>query len=162
MTVAPPLVTLRSDGVVRKVGRCLSVSVLTTALSLSVLTTLTAAVAVTAWIANVLATAAGTVVSYRLNRQWVWDRHGASDPWREIVPFWALSFAGLLLSTLCVAAADHWATAVHLTGGAHTAVVLAASVGGYAALWIAEFVVLDRLLFGARRASRPMAEERAG
>jgi putative flippase GtrA len=155
-------VTLRSDGVVRKVARCLSVSVLTTALSLTVLATLTAAFAVAAWIANVLATAAGTVVSYRLNREWVWGRHGASDPWREVVPFWALSFAGLLLSTVCVATADRWASAVHLAGGVHTAVVLTASVAGYAALWIAEFVVLDRLLFGARcRASRRMTEERA-
>jgi hypothetical protein len=41
-------------------------------------------------------------------------------------------------------------------------VVLGASVAGYAALWIAEFVVFDRLLFGARRrASRSMTEERA-
>lgn len=162
MTVTSSLVPLRAHRAVRKVVRCLAVSVLTTLLSLTVLAALTTAAAMTAWVANVLATAAGTVVSYRLNREWVWGRHDASDPWREIVPFWALSFAGLAVSTLSVATADHWATAVHLTGAAHTAVVLAASVAGYAALWIAEFVVLDRLLFGARsRASRPMTEERA-
>jgi hypothetical protein len=51
---------------------------------------------------------------------------------------------------------------VHLAGAVHTGVVLVASVAGYAALWIAEFVVLDRLLFGARRrAPRPSSEERA-
>lgn len=162
MTVAQPLAPLRTHDAVRKVARCLSVSVLTTVLSLTVLAALTTTLAMAAWVANVIATAAGTVVSYRLNREWVWGRRDASDPWREVVPFWALSFAGLALSTLCVATADHWATAVHLTGGAHTAVVLGASVAGYAALWIAEFIVLDRLVFGARGgASRSMTEERA-
>jgi putative flippase GtrA len=162
VTITQPLVNLHTDGPARRVVRCLSVSVLTTVLSLTVLATLTVALAMTAWLANVIATAAGTVVSYRLNREWVWGRHDASDPWREVVPFWALSFAGLALSTLFVATADRWASAVHLDGALHTGVVLVASVAGYAALWIAEFIVLDRLLFGARRgASRPSTEERA-
>jgi len=163
MTLIQPLVSVRADGPARRVVRCLSVSVLTTTLSLTALAILTAGVAMTAWVANVVATAAGTVVSYRLNRRWVWGRRDASDPWREVVPFWALSFAGLALSTAAVATADHWATAVHLTGGMHTGVVLVASVAGYAALWIAQFVVLEHLLFGARaRAPRhPRTEERA-
>jgi putative flippase GtrA len=50
-------------------------------------------------VANVLATAVGTVRSYVLNRRWVWGRDGASDLWREVVPFWIPSFSGLVLST---------------------------------------------------------------
>jgi len=163
VTLTQRLVRLRVDGPARRVVRCLSVSVLTTGLSLTVLAFLSGAMAVTAWVANVAATGAGTVVSYRLNRAWVWGRHDASDPWREVAPFWALSFAGLALSTTAVVLADRWATAVHLTGGIHTGVVLVASVTGYAALWVAQFIVLERLLFGARaRAPRhPTTEERA-
>ncbi len=115
MSVASPLLTrFRSDGLPRRVVRCMSVSVLTTAISLVTLAVLATWFAVTAWVANVAATALGTVVSYRLNRSWVWHRSDASDVWREVLPFWALSFAGLILSTLFVAAADDWATAAHL------------------------------------------------
>jgi putative flippase GtrA len=151
MSVAAPLLTrARADGLAQRVARCFSVSVVTTAISLATLAVLTARFEMAAWVANVVATALGTLVSYRLNRQWVWHRSDASDPWREIVPFWAMSFAGLLLSTVLVAGADAWAGAAHLDGGLHTVAVLAASVSGYAALWVAEFLVLDRVLFAAK------------
>jgi putative flippase GtrA len=132
--------------------RCLSVSVLTTVLTLATLAALTTLLALTAWVSNVVATAIGTVVSYRLNRRWVWNRHDASDPWREVAPFWVLSFTGLVLSTVAVAAADRWAQAIHLTGAPRTFAVLAASVAGYAVLWIAQFVVLERVVFANRPA----------
>ncbi len=147
------------DGLARRVWRCFSVSLLTTGLSLATLAALTTALAVTAWAANVVATAIGTVVSYHLNRRWVWSRRDASDPWHEVVPFWAMSFAGLVLSTVAVAAADTWAHSVHLTGDWRTLAVLTASVAGYAALWIAQFVILERVLFGGHPA-RPVAPPR--
>jgi putative flippase GtrA len=168
MTVlSQPLATIRVDGVARRVVRCFSVSLLTTGLSLATLAVLTTSLAVTAWAANVVATGLGTVVSYRLNRRWVWSRSGASDPWREVLPFWVLSFAGLVLSTVAVAGADAWARTTHLTGAPHTVAVLAASVAGYAVLWVAQFAVLERVLFAARpavaaatRKSRPSMFER--
>jgi putative flippase GtrA len=151
MTAAPqPLVGVRIEGLARRVVRCFSVSVLTTGLGLATLAVLTTSLAVTAWAANVVATALGTAVSYRLNRRWVWSRHDAGDPWREVVPFWAMSFAGLVLSTVAVAAADTWAHTTHLTGVPHTLTVLTASVAGYAVLWIAQFIVLERVLFAER------------
>jgi putative flippase GtrA len=151
---------LARDRLAVRVMRCLSVSVLTTGLSLTVLGVATAALGLTAWVANVVATGLGTVVSYRLNRAWVWGRRDRSDPWREVLPFWALSFAGLALSTLAVAGADRWASAMQLGGAVRTGVVLLASVAGYAALWVAQFVVLERVLFGRRHAdaaTRPVA-----
>ena len=161
MSVAAPLLTrVRADGLARRVVRCFSVSVLTTGLSLVTLAALTAGFAVTAWIANVGATALGTVVSYRLNRSWVWHRSEASDLWREVLPFWTLSFAGLILSTVFVAVADRSATAAHLAPGVHTGVVLVASVAGYAALWLAEFVVLERVLFAGQPRALPVCPAR--
>src|ERR1039457_4247196 len=110
MTSLPQLFArLRVGGVARRVVRCFSVSVLTTGLSLATLAVLPTSLAVTAWTANVVAPALGTAVSYRLNRRWVWSRHGASDPWREVAPFWVLAFAGLVLSSLAVAGTDAWA-----------------------------------------------------
>ena len=154
MSVAAPLLTrARADRLSGRVARCLSVSVLTTGIGLTTLAVLTAGFAMTAWIANVAATALGTLVSYRLNRRWVWRRRDPSDPWREVLPFWALSFAGLLASTVLVAGVDAWASAAHLDPAVRTAAVLAASVSGYAALWIAEFVLLERVLFATKHPS---------
>jgi putative flippase GtrA len=159
--VSTPAVS-RLDGLVQRVLRCFSVSLLTTALSLTTLAMLTASLAATAWVANIVATAIGTMVSYRLNRRWVWGRRDASDPWREVVPFWVMSFAGLVLSTAAVATADAWAGSLHLSGDWRTLAVLTASVAGYAVLWVAQFVVLERVLFApcpSRRVipARPVA-----
>src|SRR5262249_50944591 len=103
---------------------------------------------VRAWLTNVIATAVGTVPSYALNRRWVWGRRGASDPWREVMPFWVMSFAGLLLSTVAVDAADALARDLAVGQPLHMAALLAANVGSFGALWVAQFIVLDRVLFG--------------
>lgn len=148
---APAGSARRSGGVVGRMARCLSVSVLTTLLSLVTLAVLVGWWGTTPWLANVIATAAGTVPSFLLNRRWVWGREGSGDLWREVVPFWALSFAGLVLSTAAVAAAAAWASSIGLVGPNRTAVLLLANVGSFAVLWIGQFLVLDRVLFGPPR-----------
>jgi putative flippase GtrA len=126
---------------------CMSVSVITTSLSLTVLAVLTAGFSVKAWVANVIATAVATVPSYRLNRRWVWRKHVASDPLREVLPFWMLAAAGLILSTIAVAAADSWARSEHLTKNTRTFALLFANLAAFGSLWIIQFVILDRVLF---------------
>ncbi len=138
----------RSGGVFGRMARCLSVSVLTTLLSLVTLALLVGWWGTTPWVANVIATAVGTVPSYVLNRRWVWGRDGSGDVWREVVPFWVLSFSGLVLSTAAVATADAWASSIGLVGPTRTAVLLLANVGSFAVLWVGQFLVLDRVLFG--------------
>jgi putative flippase GtrA len=128
--------------------RCMSVSVLTTAMSLVSLVVLTAFLGVGAMTANVVTTALATIPSYQLNRRWTWARTDASDLWREVVPFWALSFAGLALSTVTVGIAAHWAAALHLATGMRTVAVLVGHLGGFGLLWVVQFVLLDRVLFG--------------
>src|SRR4051794_9676583 len=102
--------------------------------------------------ANVITTGLATVPSYHLNRRWTWQRRDSSDPWREIAPFWALSFAGLALSTVTVGIADRWAARMSLAPAPHTAAVLAGHLGGFGLLWIAQFFLLDRVLFARRDA----------
>ena len=129
-------------------------SVVTTALTLVSLVVLTTA-GVAPMTANLVATSLATVLSYQLNRRWTWNRRGTSDLWREVVPFWALSFAGLALSTVTVGIADQWAARAHVAGVGRTAAVLAGHLGGFGLLWIVQFVVLDRLVFGQPDQSRP-------
>ncbi len=142
-----------------RLARCMGVSVTTTVLSLSVLGFLTLATELPAASANVLATLAGIAPSYVLNRRWVWGHRDASDPWREIVPFCVLAVAGLVLSTAAVAWVATWAGGLGLTGLGRTAAILAANLSAFGALWLAQFVVMDRLLFGRRASRRRVSAE---
>jgi putative flippase GtrA len=147
--------------VIAKLLRYASVSAIATAVSLIILGVLVASGAAPPGWANVIATAAGTVPSFELNRRWVWGKRGRRSCGREIGPFCALSFLGLALSTIAVNAASNWATAAGLGVGARTLVAEAANITTFGTLWVAQFVILDRVLFRTRR-SQDVTEQPAG
>jgi putative flippase GtrA len=124
-----------------------TVSIIATVTSMTVLGVLVTATAIPAGLANMIATAVGTVPSFELNRRWVWGKTGTRSLRGEVGPFWALSFAGLALSTLTVSLAAAWTAHVGITGSSRTAVIELASVAAFGALWIAQFLILDRILF---------------
>jgi len=128
--------------------RYAGVSVIATLTSLTVLGVLVGALGVGAVVANLAATAIGTVPSYELNRRWVWRAETQRSIGREVVPFCALSFAGLLVSTLTV----HIASSLSSRSGQliHTGAVEFANVAAYGSLWVVQFLLLDRVLFGPR------------
>jgi putative flippase GtrA len=126
----------------------MSVSVVTTVISVLTLATATAGFGITAWVANVIATTMATGPSYYLNRRWTWGKTDASHPWREVLPFWILSFAGLALSTIAVGVTDAWTAGAHLAPPVHTMTLLFAHLSGFGILWVAQFILLDRVLFG--------------
>jgi putative flippase GtrA len=128
-----------------------AVSIISTCVGLGVLGALVATAVLSAGWANVVATAVGTVPSFELNRRWVWRKSGRRSLLGEIAPFWVLSFSGLALSTLTVVVVAGWATAHGLGTAARTVTVEGAHLAGFAALWIVQFLVLDRFLFGRRR-----------
>jgi putative flippase GtrA len=136
-------------GLATRLVRCFGVSVVTTVISVSTLVVASAGLGMRAWFANILATSVATVPSYHLNRQWTWGKRGVSDPWREVMPFWALAFAGLALSTLFVALTDPWMTHLHADLAVHTGAVVGAHLSGFGVLWAVQFVLLDRVLFRA-------------
>jgi putative flippase GtrA len=130
--------------------RYATVSIIATVTSMTVLGVLVTRTAVPAGFANVIATAVGTVPSFELNRRWVWRRTGRRSMRGEVGPFWALSFAGLALSTLTVSLAAAWAAHAGVTGTARTFVIETANVAAFGSLWIAQFLILDRILFRSR------------
>jgi putative flippase GtrA len=143
-------------GFLGKLVRCAGVSAATTALSLSILVALVQFGGVRPAYANVAATFAGIGPSFALNRRWVWKRAGRGHLVREVLPFWAFSLTGLALSTLAVDSVAH----VAMTAGAlRTLLVVAANVATFGTLWIAQFVLLDRVLFAAGSQPRPMRVE---
>jgi putative flippase GtrA len=92
--------------------------------------------------ANVVA----AVPSYYLNRSWAWGKSGRSHIRREVLPFWGLSIAGMLLSILTSSAARsigiHYFDHDHLI---RTAIVEGMNLFAFAVLWVVKFVVFQRL-----------------
>ena len=58
-----------------------------------------------------------------------------------------MAFLGLALSTVTVGLADSWAAQMHLPASLHLGTILAGHLGGFGLLWVAQFIVLDRVLF---------------
>jgi putative flippase GtrA len=131
----------------RQLMRYSAVSGIATTTSLTVLGVLVGTRAMSPGWANVVATAVGTVPSFELNRRWVWGKRGQRSATAEIVPFCILSFAGLALSTLAVHRAAIWAEHMGFSGTARTLAVEAANIAAFGSLWIAQFLILDRVLF---------------
>ena len=128
-----------------------AVSGISTVTSLTILGVLVGVFGVDAVLANVLATAVGTVPSFELNRRWVWFDQSQRSVLRQITPFCTLSFAGLVISTLTVRVVS--ARTIDLSRGWHTLAVETANVSAYGALWVVQFFLLDRVLFRHRRAT---------
>jgi putative flippase GtrA len=137
-----------------------AVSAVSTGTSLTTLGVLVGVAGVDATVANVVATTVGTIPSFELNRRWVWAHHGRRSVIRQVVPFVALSLAGLVLSTLAVHVAA--ARTVDWSRGWHTVAVETANVAAYGALWILQFFVLDRLLFAHRDSQEALSSAEGG
>ena len=147
---------------VRQLVRYGAVSMIATSVSMTVLGVLVATGAVAATWANVIATAVGTVPSFELNRRWVWGRTGRRSLVAEIGPFCAMSFAGLALSTVAVAAAASWAAGAGVASSVRTLAVEGANLAAFGSLWIVQFLILDRLLFGRSTPRSNPPADRAG
>jgi putative flippase GtrA len=141
----------------RRLVRYGAVSVVSTTVSLAVLGLLVSTRTLAPGWANVVATACGTVPSFELNRRWVWERSGRRSIVSEVGPFCALTFAGLALSTIAVACAGSFATSSGFSGGMRTLVIELANVAAWGSIWLAQFVVLDRVLFADRAPHIPGA-----
>ena len=136
---------------VQRMARCLVVSVGTTLLSAAILVALAVGAGVPAGPSNAIAVVCGIVPSYLGNRRWVWRRAGRGDFRREVVPFWTLALAGLLLSTLAVSAV---ASAVAAWSAPARAIALPlANLSVFGSLWLVQFFVLDRVLFATTGAN---------
>ena len=96
--------------------------------------------------ANVFAACIAAVPAYLLSRAWVWEVSGKHDLRAEVLPFWLLALAGLVVSTGLAEFTDR-------TFGAGVLVNIA-SLAGYFIVWVVKFVLLDRI-FMTDRGSPP-------
>lgn len=91
-------------------------------------------------VANVFSVSVGTIPAYLLSRYWVWEKRGKSHLLREVVPFWTLTLVGFAVSTAAVWHVDtQWAPS--------PLVINLTSLAAFGVVWVAKFVILDRILF---------------
>lgn len=97
--------------------------------------------------ANLMSVTVGAIPNYLINRRWTWHQTGKNRLWGEVVPFWVMSALGMVLSLFAVAyAEDRWDTAL---------AVGLAQVFGFGVLWIAKFLVLDKVMWKIVHDLRP-------
>jgi putative flippase GtrA len=136
---------------IRQWIRYAAVSGISTGISQCVLAVLVGTRATSAVNANIIATMVGTIPSFEFNRRWVWGRTGRRSMITEVVPFAAISATGLALSTISVAVASGWAEAVALDNTWRTLTVQGANLAAFGLVWIAQFFLLDKVLFRRRQ-----------
>lgn len=150
---------MNSPGRLRQLLRYAAVSGVSTATSLSILGVMVGLFSVNAVLSNVVATAVGTVPSFELNRRWVWAHGGRRSLLRQVTPFCVLSVAGLILSTLAVHVVS--LETIGWSRGWRTLAIELANVSAYGALWVVQFIVLDRFLFRQPSRAAPVPAARA-
>lgn len=98
---------------------------------------------------NLAATMLTAIPAFALNKYWVWGKRGRAHLRREVLPFWAFTVAGWILSTATVAVAEnHIGTPQSTT---RTIAVMAANIAGFGILWILKYLFLDKVMFGPDR-----------
>ncbi len=96
---------------------------------------------------NIVAVCVSAVPSYQLNRAWAWGKSGRSHLMKEIVPFWGMALLGLILSTWSVDWAETNAATFTSSALGQKLLVNAAALAAFGVLWVAKFVILNRVLF---------------
>ena len=96
--------------------------------------------------ANVFAVSVGAIPAYLLSRYWVWEKRGKNHFMREVVPFWSLALLGFAVSTAAVWWVDAQFSAAPL-------VINLTNLAAFGIVWVAKFVILDRVLFRPEEAT---------
>lgn len=88
---------------------------------------------------NIAAWAVSTVPAYLLSRAWVWKQSGSHRLTGEVLPFWILALIGLLFSTFVVSIVGQQTE--------RTILILAANLSAYFVVWVAKYVILDKVMW---------------
>jgi len=146
----------------RKMFRYSMVSVVSVGVSTAVLVFCSGILSWSAVVSNTVATAVATVPSYELNRKWAWGKTGRGHLFKEVVPFWTLSFIGWGFSTLCVWLVEGYAKDHHFSHVVRTGAVGITSIAAFGILWVIKFIIFNKVLFVHRPVPVDALDGRAG
>jgi putative flippase GtrA len=131
---------LGSYPTIAKFVRYSAASVVAVVVGQTILLTCFVVIGLSAVVSNITAVTLGTIPNYLINRAWTFKRSGTHSVTREVIPFWSMAILGLILSTISVAWVDR-------TYDGNPLLVSAANFAAFGVLWVARFVILDRILF---------------
>ena len=130
----------------RRLFRYAMVSVVSTAVSFGILGVVFGALHLWGEVASTfVANTVATVPAYYLNRRWVWGKSGRSHLMKEMVPFWAMSALGIVVSIGGAAVARHIGIQHDLSHRQQTVIVLAANLVSFGVFYVLKYLVFNRL-----------------
>jgi putative flippase GtrA len=110
----------------------------------------------------VLGNSLGAIPSYLLNRYWVWQKADRNRLFAEILPFWIITLIGIAFSGYVGHEAGQFTRHHHITGLTRAGILAVANLAGFAVLWVAKYVLFDRVLFVVSRHGEERAAPGAG
>jgi putative flippase GtrA len=88
---------------------------------------------------HLVAVCLSSIPNYLINRSWTWQQTGKNRLWGEIIPFWFMSILGAILSIIFVAYVQERSD--------QTWAIVAANLSAFGVLWMAKFLVLDKVMW---------------
>lgn len=103
-----------------------------------------------AGLAAVLGNSVGAIPSYILNRYWVWNKSDKNRIFGEILPFWVITLVGIAFSFFVAHETGQFTHHHHITGAFRVALLLIANLAGFGVLWVAKYILFNKVLFVTR------------
>jgi putative flippase GtrA len=105
---------------------------------------------------SIIASIAGIIPGYYLNRNWAWQRSGRSHPLREVAPYWITVIVSTLLAATAIGAVND--AAAEMSRGTRTIINAATYMAVYGVIFIAKFIIFNYVLFRHRPHPAPQKE----
>ena len=90
-------------------------------------------------VSQIISVAISAIPAYFLSRQWVWKQDGEVSFRNEVLPFWGMALLGLGLAVTCIAAMERVTD--------QPLVLMATSLGAFGVVWVAKYVILDKVMW---------------
>lgn len=96
-------------------------------------------------VASAVAFLAGAIPNYVLNRRWTWQRRGRADLVRELAPYVVTVLTSALAAAIVTSLVERRVADLALSRPMQVAAVTISFAATYGVLFIAKFVVFERL-----------------
>src|SRR5215475_9836646 len=93
--------------------------------------------------ASLVASVAGLIPGYFLNRNWAWGKRGRSDLWREVIPYWVTVVVSAVAAAVALGAVN--GAVADLSRSTRTVLNAMTYLAVYGVFFVAKFVLFNRL-----------------
>ena len=90
-------------------------------------------------VSQVISATLSAIPAYILSRRWVWKQSGSDSFRNEVLPFWTMALIGLVFAVSAIAVMEQFTDS--------TLVLMATSLVAYGVVWVAKYVVLDKIMW---------------